>query len=287
MREDMYDVLVCNSTYWKKRYRVHRRKIKSSIQKAIAFSDDNHFEEIPSFQGMSSWLDYKKGPHYKFRAIERYLLKKVGCDWISVQKEISSVFKATNSVKIFILDSIENEVEQKTFEENGKVYYYSNYSSWKIHNSSVKPIEDSFCTVYVDPQTGKLKRVPKKKRYRQKDRKQQKDVYYVFNEKTLAVKRFGEWYGYFLEEIPDYEWKEWTEKEKEEVAKAIENNAYHPNSWMYKKSDKGRWIRPEYKDLARYILDDENCDANRYYNSNKYYLVHCKQLNKKEKRFLK
>lgn len=173
-------------------------------------------EETSSKESMGLWAKKNwsdRGAAINYRPIMRFLESAVGRPWDEVYAEICSSLLAKNYVTNELKNYIKDSVEINTFlNEDGKVYYnakhgYGHYIDLKTKLNAVRPIEDSFNSVYVCPETKILKRIPKKK-YRIKTVKEK--TLHNINETQVCIKIQGIWYLVELEKSPEPVFKKYS-----------------------------------------------------------------------------
>lgn len=131
-------------------------------------------EDAPAKIGMRrahsdrKWLNEHLGP------LRKFLGRRVGRPWDVVYSEICAVIDTRSTVKQHVLSHIEDFVAVKTKLVDGKIYEIGSYSAVYV------PLSEARQPLYVDPQTGLLRRneerILRRKKLREEARRRQAET---------------------------------------------------------------------------------------------------------------
>lgn len=212
-------------------YKNHRSELKQELKSSLLKEDYDILSKKESIRGWAyrSWSSKEFGE--QLSPLRRFLLKSVGRLWNDVHSEMAEHINYNSTVQRHIWEHVFWYIEENTFIEDGKVYYYTSYYSRSKGYKS--PIEDSYRLVYICPETGVLKAVPPKEKHKRRTYEHQ---YIILSANTQAHWIFGQWYKITLAKAP------------EPCFVDHDDTVYIGNSHIPKR--KGRWVYPPFKDVA-------------------------------------
>ena len=259
MRQDMYKLITeCYRVGDKSKYRKRRCKMKQALTVATQNED---WDEIDSHESMRGWAIKNHGGKEfgeNLNPLKRFIRSSAGRPWPEVHSEMSANINCNSEAQRHVWLHAIDYVEEKTFiGDDGQVYYYPKYVS-----SSPRPISESYAEVYVHPETGLIQLIPNKKswRYRHKPHKLPR----IEIDKWRQGHKIGDhWFVIELAEIPGPQWKPWSDKDRQKLQKKIDDaEALHRNIYgdalAFKSGVTGRWIVPEYNDVAIHAIAKYN-----------------------------
>jgi len=280
-------------------YRVHRARLKYKLRSAVLLDD---FDGLVPRESIRSWANLnwsRKEFGENLSPLRRFILSSIGRPWNDIHSEMSRHIRLDSTVQRHIWEHVQWYIEEHTLlDENGEVRYYPN-RGWDDLGPPPK-IEESFALVYVCPETGVLKKVPRA-RYRYRSSfVPYKKVRVEIDKWTQAHNLKGNWYLLYLDPIPKAYWKPWTDREKKRCERKIneyvalgESGRLGDSASQYCRNAEGRWVIPKYRDCA---IDDIIDEWDRFLHTGGYdpdlneqvygrigvYAIRRKQMNKRE-----
>lgn len=180
-------------------YKKHRSKLKHELRLSLINDDYDFLCKRESIIGWAvrSWNNKDFGEN--LAPLKRFLLGSIGKLWSDVHSEMAEHISYSSTVQRHIWEHVFHYVEEKTFIEDEKVYFYDRFSYG--YQGSKRVIEDSYAIVYICPETFVLKAVPPRKKLPQ--REDYKIRYLVLDKDNQAHWIFGEWYKITLAKTPE------------------------------------------------------------------------------------
>ncbi|MCA3019322.1 MAG: hypothetical protein ING73_03165 [Rhodocyclaceae bacterium] len=142
MREDMYKVIV-------------ERPRKGSRMRSREGRLYRASEDVPHKQGMKQGLTNRKWLNENLAPLRRWLNAQVNRPWALVYAELCANIDRRNTVQDHIFAHISHFVEKNVRVIDGELYAGSD--NWR----GLVRIEDSYADLYVHPETGILRSIPK------------------------------------------------------------------------------------------------------------------------------
>jgi hypothetical protein len=156
MREDMYKVIVERPRL------IHGNWLRGGRENG--FRQFLQSEDRPQKIGMRAGHAARKWPNENLAPLRRFLVSNAGRPWDKVRAELLNGIDQRNTVQQHILTHVEDYViteivaiSRSEFQprKRGVVFRYRPRYS---RNGELKPIEESFSPLFVDPRTGILRK---------------------------------------------------------------------------------------------------------------------------------